>query len=120
MAVEVNGKANDEGLNVPESTGAVKGPEPETTATQVADPAPAGNVDYGLAGLGETVNPAAEHGGKAVADPLAQLGGPVTVTTSWLSEAEAKVVTKQHADAAAASVKEPAPKTSAKAQTKGK
>lgn len=118
MALEI--KDNGDQPNIPESTGAVE-LQPEAPREQVADASSTGAVKYEGAGLGETVNPAAENGGAAVAKP-SQLDGPVTLTTSWLSEAEAKVITKQHQDAAAASVKEPEPKpkTSAKAQTKGK
>jgi hypothetical protein len=114
MAVSDSSKGD--GLNLPESTGAVEYQPPQDPPG--IDPEKAGEstgaVKYeGPVGGKKVSNPDAENGGQAevrVEPPK----GPVTMTTSWLSDAQAKVITKEHQQAAAASVN---PKTSAVAET---
>jgi hypothetical protein len=85
MAAKKN--ANNDELNIPVSTGAVK-LEAEPERTQPADNASTGAVKFDS----EPVETTVPHYTEDVV-VSAQTPGPVTVTASWLSKAEAKVVT---------------------------
>jgi hypothetical protein len=102
------------GLNLPESTGAVEYQPPQDPPG--IDPETAGEST----GAVKYEGPA---GGKKVSNPNVQDGSevrveyddkPVTMTTGWLSDAQAKQVTKEQQRAAADSV---SPKKSAVAET---
>lgn len=113
-----NGGGDERGLNLPESTGAVEYQPPQ-------DP-PAIDVDERDLGKSTgAVKYEGPAGGKKVSNPNVQNGAdvrveyddkPVTMTTGWLSESQAKVVTKQQQAAAADSVKE-GPRKSPVAET---
>ena len=113
-----NGGGDERGLNLPESTGAVEYQPPQ-------DPP---SIDVAERDLGKSTG-AVEYtgpaGGKKVTNPNVQDGSevrveyddkPVTMTTGWLSDAQAKVVTKQQQQAARDSVKE-GPRKSPVAET---
>lgn len=110
----------DEGLNLPKSTGAVKYEGPEETREQpVPDGESTGAVKPDKTNLGEVKNPADEHGGKPAGKiEFPTPKEPTTMTSSWLSDAEAKVITQEHQQAAKSSVRDKAePKKSDKAET---
>ncbi len=119
MAVtQDKGDGDERGLNIPQSTGAVEYQPPQ-------DPP---SIDVAERDLGKSTG-AVEYtgpaGGKKVSNPNVQDGSevrveyddkPVTMTTGWLSDAQAKVVTKEQQKAAADSVRE-GPRKSAVAET---
>lgn len=112
MAAEIKGDPNE--LNIPKSTGNVKYEPPADPPGAETDNTSTGAVEYGGPLVGELTNDADENGGKAevrVKTPTE----PVVMTSGWLSEAEAKVITKKQVDDAKKSVQEP--KKSAKADT---
>jgi hypothetical protein len=115
MAIESNVN-NGAGLNLPESTGAVEYQPPQDPPG--VDPDKAGEST----GAVKYEGPA---GGKKVSNPNVQDGSevrveyddkPVTMTSGWLSESQAKQVTKKQRADAADSVKE-GPRKSAVAET---
>jgi hypothetical protein len=106
----------DSGLNLPESTGAVEYQPPQDPPGIDPDTAgeSTGAVKYeGPVGGKKVTNPDAENGAQAEVT-VKPATGPVTMTTSWLSESEAKVVTKEQQEAARQSVQ---PRKSAVAET---
>lgn len=107
------GITSDDSVNVPKSTGAVEYQPPESPPPIEGDPAKStGAVKYQGPG-GEVKNPDAENGGQAEVR-FETPTEPVTMTSGWLSESQAKVVTKEHQEAARQSVE---PKKTAAAET---
>jgi hypothetical protein len=127
MAVHGTPADNEQGLNLPKSTGKVKYKGPEQDVSQ---PVPGGMqestgaVKMDKTNLGKIENDAyTETAEDGTVKPAAKIEfptpeGPTTMTSSWLSDAEAKVITDQHQADYKASVAEP--KKSAKAETPAK
>jgi len=117
----------DQGLNLPKSTNKVKYEGPaQDIAQDVGDGSSTGAVKLDKTNLGKIENDALasipEGDGPEQDRPASKIEfphpeGPTTMTTSWLSDAEAKVITAQHHEDYERSIEADKPRKSRKAET---